>query len=283
MYDIMRKSKKGVVFFVILVTILAVSGIPVVAADTVFDPNHTSYNNVMRKTVKDGLVDYAGLKRDHEMLDSYLTGLSKVKQREFKSWDENKQLGYLINLYNATTLKLIIDNYPVKSIKDIGSFFKGPWKQPVVKLFGKSITLNTLEHKIIRVDYNEPRIHVALVCAAKGCPPLRNEAYTGEKLNSQLDDQVKVFLNNPVTFRIDQQNSTVYISPIFKWYGEDFIKKFTPKAGFGGLNKTEQAVLNFSSRYLSEVDKKYLAAGGYSVKYLDYDWSLNEQHPKTKR
>lgn len=253
------------------------------AAEQVFDPNHTLYDNALNEFVKEGLVDYAELNRNPHSLNRYLTDLSQVKEPVFKSWEGNQQLAYLINLYNAATLKLIVDYYPVKSIKDIGGFFKGPWGQPVVKLFEDTITLNTLEHKIIRKNYNEPRIHVALVCAAKGCPPLRSEAYTGEKLNRQLENQSKVFLDSHKGMQINRQNRVVYLSPIFKWYGKDFVNKYTPESGFKGFNRTEQAVLNFCSEYLSEEDHKYLQTAGYSVENLDYDWSLNEQYPNTKR
>jgi hypothetical protein len=256
---------------------------PVLATNEGFDLNHSVYDSVLKGFVKGGLVDYAELKKNPHSLNRYLTDLSQVKEPVFKGWEKNQQLAYLINLYNAATLKLIIDNYPVESIKDIGGFFKGPWGQPVVTLFGKSIALNTLEHKVIRIDYDEPRVHLALVCAAKGCPPLRSEAYMAEKLDAQLDDQARLFLSNPPKFRIDRPNNMVYLSPIFKWYGKDFISRFTPKIGFKKLNKTERAVLYYCSRYLSKADQKYLAEGGYSVKYLNYDWSLNEWHLKTKQ
>jgi len=154
------------------------------------------------------------------------------------------------------------------------------WDRKTFVVLGKKMTLDAIEHKRLRKEFDEPRIHVSLVCAAMGCPPLRSEAYTSEKLNAQLDDQAKVFLKNPIKFRIDRQDSTIYLSPIFKWYGEDFVDKFTPEAGLDGLNKTERAVLNFCSRHLSDADQKYLAAGGYSVRYLDYNWSLNEKKVK---
>jgi len=154
---------------------------------------------------------------------------------------------------------------------------KGPWDQPVVRLFGNTITLNTLEHGILRKQYNEPRLHMALVCAAKGCPPLRSEAFTGERLNEQLDDQARRFPGNPLAFRIDRRNEVVYFSSIFKWYGDDFRARYAPTTGFIGLNETRRAIANFCSRYLSDADRKYLEAGGYAVKFLDYDWSLNER------
>ncbi|MBW6487244.1 MAG: DUF547 domain-containing protein [Syntrophobacterales bacterium] len=147
----------------------------------------------------------------------------------------------------------------------------------MVRLFGNTITLNTLEHGILRKQYNEPRLHMALVCAAKGCPPLRSEAFTGERLNEQLDDQARRFPGNPLAFRIDRRNEVVYFSSIFKWYGDDFRARYAPTTGFIGLNETRRAIANFCSRYLSDADRKYLEAGGYAVKFLDYDWSLNER------
>jgi hypothetical protein len=143
-------------------------------------------------------------------------------------------------------------------------------------LFGNIITLNVLEHGILRKQYIEPRLHMALVCAAKGCPPLRSEAYAAERLNEQLDDQAIRFLGNPAALRIDRGNGVVYLSSIFKWYGDDFRARYAPTAGFAGLNETNRAVANFCARYLSDAGRKFLEAGGYAVKFIDYDWSLNE-------
>lgn len=240
-----------------------------------FDHTHHLYERVVKEYVKGGMVDYAGMKANPGELDQYLAALARVKEAEFDSWSESRKLAYLINLYNAATLRLILDEYPLKSIKDIGNFFKGPWDQPVVPLFGETITLDTLEHDILRKDFSEPRIHMALVCAAMGCPPLRSEAYTAANLDTQLDDQAVQFLNNPIKFRIDRQKNEVRLSPIFKWYGDDFIEKYTPSDGYEKLNKKERAVLHFCSAYLRSEDKLYVKSHRYSVKYLDYDWSLN--------
>ncbi len=215
---------------------------------------HADYEKVLKAYVADGKVDYAGLKKDRAQLDGYLSRLIRVKKREFSSWSRDARLAYLTNLYNVATLRLIIDHYPVKSIKDIGSFFKGPWDQPVVSLFGKNITLNNLEHDIIRKEYKEPRIHMALVCAAKGCPPLRSEAYTADRLDSQLDDQSKTYLSSPKGMRIDRSKGKVYLSSIFKWYGDDFISVTVFAEKHSGKN----------------ID-------GFSVRWLDYDWSLNDK------
>lgn len=265
--------------FILLVALLAPS-MRAGAAANGFDHAHTLYDGVVKRNVTDGKVNYAALKADSKALDQYLANVAAVPEAQFKSWDETRRLAFLVNLYNAATLRLILDHYPPKSIKDIGSFFKGPWDQPVVRLFGNTITLNTLEHEMLRKQYQEPRLHMALVCAAKGCPPLRSEAYTAERLNEQLDDQSRRYLASAAGLRIDRTNHEVHLSAIFKWYGGDFSRKYAPSTGFTGLNKTERAVANFCARYLPAADRKFLEAGGYAVKFLDYDWSLNEQKEK---
>lgn len=262
----------------LLAFLLVAAALPAAAQD--FDHTHRLYDSVVNTFVLEGWVDYRGLKANPGKLNQYLAGPAQVSEKQFNAWNEARQLAFLINLYNARTLLLILDHYPVKSIKDIGSIFKGPWDQPVVRLFGRTITLDILEHEILRKKYSEPRIHLALVCAAKGCPPLRSEAYTAENLDAQLDDQARQFLANPIKFRIDRLKRVVHLSPIFKWYGGDFRGKYAPISGFSGLNENERAVINFCGRYLSPNDRAYLAAGGYSVDFLDYDWSLNERHVK---
>ena len=202
---------------------------------------------------------------------------ARIRLQQGETVHESHRLAFLINLYNASTLKLIVDHYPVQSIKDIGRFFKGPWDQPVVRLFGKSVTLNHLEHDILRKQYSEPRIHMVLVCAAKGCPLLLGMAYTADKLDEQLSGQSRRYLLSPAGLSIDREKKVVYFSSIFKWYGEDFVSRHSPTTGFTGLDKAERAVANFCSVYLDSADRDYLTAGGYSVKHLDYDWSLNEK------
>lgn len=220
---------------------------------------HTSYDALLQEQVTaEGMVNYKALTRSPETLNAYLEQLSKVTPAAYKSWDQERQLAFLINLYNAATLKLIVDHYPVKSIKDIGGWIKGPWKQEVVPYLGQTITLNHLEHEIIRKEFTKvPEIHFALVCAAMGCPPLRPEAYTGEKLNAQLADQKKIFLANAEKNRRDAKQKRLYISPIFKWYGEDF------EAASGSV----QAYL---SSAWPEVNQDW------DIQYTSYDWSLNK-------
>ena len=227
-----------------------------------FGQTHALFTSVLTNYVKDARVDYAALKAQPQDLTRYLDQVAAVSKAEFKKWSEPEQIAFLANAYNAYTLRLIIDHYPLKSIKDIGSFFQGPWDQPVVRLFGETITLNTLEHKILRVDYAEPRLHFALVCAAKGCPPLRNEAYVGVRLNEQLNDQGKQFLAEAAKNRVEAAEHTVYLSPIFKCYAGDFEKK-------------SGSVLAALKPYWPA--KPVAGYEEFEIRYTGYDWSLNEQ------
>ncbi len=229
-----------------------------------FDHNHATLDDLLHQQVRDGWVNYAALKVTPQPLDRYLDSVAAVSERDFATWPEKDRLAFLINLYNAATLKLIVDHYPVKSIKDIGGFFSGPWKQKVVRLFGNIITLDDLEHGIIRKDYREPRAHFALVCAARGCPPLCAEAYTGTRLETQLDDQGRVFLAQTAKNRVDAATHTVWLSPIFKWFAEDF------EAAAG-------SALKFVTPFFSEEERRTLVSGDFKVDYTTYDWSLNDQ------
>ena len=187
-----------------------------------FDHSHALFATVLEKYVSDGAVDYKGLKADVDGLKSYLDGLAAVPEATFNDWSRPDQLAFLLNVYNAATLQLVIEHYPVTSIKDIGSSFKSPWRLPWVRLFGRTITLDTLEHRIIRPRFHDPAVHFALVCAAKGCPPLRSEPFVGSRLKEQFTDQARSFLAQSGKNRVDPPRHTVYLSPIFKWYREDF-------------------------------------------------------------
>jgi hypothetical protein len=238
-------------------------GVAVLAQAAPFDQTHPLLAKTLKAYVKDALVDYTALKANRQDLDRYLGEVAAVAEPDFKQWSEQQRLAFLINAYNAYTLQLIIDHYPVKSIKDIGGWVKGPWDQPVVRLFGRALTLNDLEHKILRVEYAEPRIHVALVCAARGCPPLRSEAYVADRLDAQLDDQARQFLATANKNRVDAGERVFYLSPLFKWYGADFEKK-------------SGSVLAALKPYWPKEAAAALAKDGFKIRYTDYDWALNQ-------
>jgi len=150
--------------------LIACSETVVPTSDAAFDHSHAQLDAALKKHVANGMVDYAGLKKDRAGLDSYIESTSLVSQSAFDGWSQGQQLAFLINVYNAETLQLILDNYPVKSIKDIGNFISSAQDKTVVKLFGKETTLNYVEHDLLRAKYSEPRIHFSIVCAAISCP-----------------------------------------------------------------------------------------------------------------
>jgi hypothetical protein len=184
-----------------------------------------------------------------------VASLSSLKTREDK-------LSFWINVYNIMAAKMVLDNYPLESIKDAGSLFTAVWKKPVGTVAGKTRTLNEIEHEILR-KMDEPRIHVAIVCASVSCPDLRSEAYTPEQLHAQLDDQVTSFLANADKgLRVDEEKKKVYLSSIFDWFEDDFEDK-------GG-------VVTFLTPYAPQSRQGKLSSHKLKIDYLDYNWKLNE-------
>ena len=204
-------------------------------------------------------VDYKKLGKD-PAYTKLVNDLETVSLSTLKTQEE--KLAFWINVYNIMAAKMVLDNYPVKSIKDAGSLFTAVWKKPVGVVAGKERTLNEIEHEILR-KMGEPRIHVAIVCASVSCPDLRKEAYTADKLNSQLDDQLTLFLaNSKKGLTVDEKKGYVYVSSIFKWFEEDFNAK-------GGVRP-------FIAPYSPEPLQAEVKNDKLTVYYLDYDWDLNE-------
>ncbi len=223
-----------------------------------FDHTHAEFNEVLGKFVNTkGMVDYPGLKAYRSKLDHYLKETGAISESEFNGWTRDQRLAFLINVYNAETLQLIIDNYPVKSIKKIGSLFGQPWDVESVTLFGKKTTLNTIEHKILRPKYQEPRVHFVIVCAAMGCPPLYNKAFVPENLDDQLNARGRYFLSQKSKNKLD--GNTLYLSPIFDWFAEDFTENGSIQDFVAPLFPTD------------------LKGKKLKIKYTSYDWSLNQQ------
>lgn len=224
-----------------------------------FDQSHAKFTQVLKENVKGENVNYAALKKSPNKLGSYIEDLAAVGKSEYRKWSDNQKMAYLINLYNAATLKLIIDEYPLKSIRDISS----PWKQNRVMLFGKYVSLDHIEHDILRKDFSDPRIHFGVNCASIGCPALRNEAFRADKLDAQLNEQARKFLRDTSKNRVDQKSGTLYLSSIFDWFKGDFVDKS------GSVEK-------FIAPYLSGSDRKAVESGNLKVKYTNYDWNLNK-------
>jgi hypothetical protein len=224
-------------------------------------PAHTVFDQLLKKYVsKNGNVNYKEFITDTVALNQYLNLLSKNPPNE-KTWTKQEQMAYWINAYNAFTIKLITKHYPIKSIKDIGSsiqipFVNTPWDIKFITIGKEKMDLNTIEHGKLRKQFDDPRIHMALVCASKSCPMLLNEAYQSAKLEEQLTKQTKAFLADP--FRNKISANSAQISSIFKWYSMDF-------------NKNGGSVRDFINKY-SAIKIKSEA----KISYLEYDWGLNE-------
>lgn len=217
-------------------------------------------------------VDYRALQADRQTLTAYLDSLAAIGRQEFDGWDSDEQLAFLINAYNAWTVDLILSRYPaIDSIRDIGFLPNAAWRRDIVQLFGGQVSLDHVEHELIRGSgrYQEPRIHFAVNCAAIGCPALRAEAYTGGRLEAQLEDSTRLFLADEDRNYIE--GSTAYISEIFDWYEEDFQK------GWLGVN----SVSEFLARYphalkMDNATRQSMQAGEIRISHLDYDWGLND-------
>lgn len=241
------------------------------------DFDHSNWDALLHKhvLVNEGgrvtQVDYAGMSEDSSALDSYLAAAAAVGKLTFDNWSQEAQLAFLINVYNAATVALILTEYPaLDSIRDLGSFLRSPWSSPIVSLFGEKVSLDTIEHDMIRGwnIYNEPRIHFAVNCAAVGCPPLRAEAYIGEKLTRQLDDNTRLFLSDRPRNYLDGKR--LHVSKIFDWYAEDFNR------GWQGIDSLEEFLALYSEALgMTAEQQAALLKGELSIRYLRYDWGLN--------
>ena len=225
-------------------------------------PSHEIFDKLLKKNVTaDGKVNYKAFVKDSIELNKYLLLVSANPPDE-KTWSRYEQMSYWINAYNAHTIKLIIKYYPIKSIKDIGSsiqipFVSTPWDIKFIMIGKEKMDLNNIEHGNLRKKFDDPRVHMALVCASKSCPILLNEAYDPKRLDDQFAKQTKAFLADP--FRNKMSADKPQLSMLFKWYGMDF-------------NKNGGSVRDFINKY-SDIKIKPEA----KISHVDYDWSLNEQ------
>ena len=221
------------------------------------DIDNRIYASLLKKHVKNKKVNYDGFKKDEKRLDEYLDILSHT---DVKSLSGNNLFAFYINAYNAFTIKLILTKYPgINSIKEIGGFFSNPWNIKFILLQKRTVSLDHIEHDILRPKFKDPRVHFAINCASKSCPRLLNEPYEGRILETQLDTQARKFINDKKNTFI--KGDTLFISKIFKWFKKDF---------------SDNPVL-FIKRYAATELKEQLNSYGENIKlqYLTYDWSLN--------
>lgn len=267
--------------------LLAAALLPAVPALAQTDHAHKAWDVLVKKHViplqggKASQVRYAGFKQDEAALKGYTEALSRVGEAEFKAFSKPQQMAFLINAYNAFTVQLILTRYPdLKSIRDLGGTFSSPWKQKFFKLLGQDAWLDQIEHEMLRKKgvYDEPRVHFAVNCASIGCPALREEAFTADKLDAQLEEQALRFLSDRSRNRYNAQRESLEVSKIFDWFKEDW------QSGYKGIGK-EQAPVTSREQYFGKYAKlltekpdeqKMVAEGKAELRFLDYDWNLND-------
>ena len=216
--------------------------------ETTNTPNHDEWNSILKSNVtSSGKVNYVSMKTKLSNIETYITNLESLSDQS--TWSKNEKLAYWINLYNAATVRLIIQNYPTTSITSLNG--GKPWDKKVVTISGKSYTLNQIENDIIRPRFKEPRIHFAVNCAAVSCPKIMNSAFTADKLNYQLTKQAKAFINGS---KNSINENSVEISKIFEWYAVDFGSSIIEY-----LNKYSTTQINSEA----------------TIGYKEYNWNLN--------
>jgi Protein of unknown function, DUF547 len=250
-----------------------------------FDHNYAAYDAQLKKHVKwlpdnkQSRVNYKGFASERAELAKTLDAFSAVTPAQFNAFNKEQQMAFLINAYNAFTIEMILTKYPdVKSIKDLGSTFSSPWKKSFFKLLGEERNLDWIEHdklrptgkNIINGGYQDPRIHVAIVCASIGCPALPPEAFTAGKLDAQLDAGMARFVGDKTRNRF--ADGKLQVSSIFKWFKDDFEK------GYKGFGKVEDVFAKYADAMSSDAAAQaQIRTKTVSISHLDYDWSLNDQ------
>lgn len=249
-------------------------------AEAGFDHRHAAWDALLRQHVvlaADGnasTLRYAAIRLQRDALKACLDRLSAVTASTYEAWTRAQQLAFLVNAYNAFTVELVLSRYPdLESIKDLGSLLQSPWKKRFFTLLGKERSLDDVEHGLIRAPgvFDDPRIHVAVVCASIGCPMLRNEAWVAERLDAQFDDSLRRFLSDRTRNRFDPATGTLSVSRIFDWYRKDF------EQGHRGIASLQDLFARHAEALASTpTAQSDIRAGRYRLAFLAYDWALND-------
>ena len=241
-----------------------------------FDHQYAAWDAMLKKHVKwlpdnkQSRVNYKGFAAERADLKKQLDAFSAVPRADFDKWSRPQQMAFLINAYNAFTIEHILSKYPnLKSIKDLGSIVSSAWKKKFFTLLGEERHLDWIEHEQLRPRYSEPRVHVAVNCAAIGCPALPPEAFTAARLDAQLEEGMVRFMGDATRNRM--ADGKVEVSQIFKWFREDFEK------GHKGFSKLEDVFAKYADQLAdAPADREKLRAKTVAVSHLEYDWSLND-------
>lgn len=256
-----------------------------------FDHSHAAWDSLLQEYVKEGWVDYSGLLQDRARLDAYLRTMAEVSQAEYDTWSDEQIIAFWVNAYNAFAVQLVLDHYPIKasflkrfvfpsnSIWHIDNVWEGP-KQTFV---GRQLSLDGIEKGILLTEYDEPRIHFVVNCASVGCPHLLDEAYTAEKLEAQMTQQTRFFLKSETHgLRMEPARNRLYLSSLFDWY----IGDYRPSPDYGPVPQVatkgaNEPVIAFIAQFIEdEATRRQLIERDWSVRYLDYDWHLNDANDR---
>lgn len=261
-------------------SLLALAAICLSLSASALDHSHKAWDDLLKKHVRPinngnaSQVSYAALAKDHAALKVVMDEYQKVTRAEFDGWTKPQQQAFLINAYNAFTIEKVLKRYPdIKSIRDYGTVFGNPWKDKFFTLFGQPSFLDQIEHETLRKEgvYDEPRVHVAVVCASIGCPMLRNEAFTAERLEAQLEDGMRRFLSDRSRNRYNPQSKKLEVSRIFDWYGRDFEK------GHKGYTSLKATLAKYADQLADKPeDRTAVREQKADVTFLEYDWTLND-------
>lgn len=254
-------------------------------ADVTLPFDHSEWDQFLKKFVNEkGEVNYRAAQKDPALLNAYLEKLKSFSAKAFSNWPREERIALLINAYNASVIKSILDHYPIKSVMNI----PGGWEQAVVQIGSFSFqpasqeashtySLNQIEHQMLRRGFRDEKILFALSQGAKSSSPLRPEAYTGPKLEGQLYLATRQFANDSTRNRVESGQKKIVLARLFQWYGADFLVNWGKYPGENKWDPNEMAVLSFFAHYLDDPKKvEFLREGKYKVKYEVFDWQLND-------
>lgn len=276
---------------VVVACVLASGSSP--AWSQAFDHGYAAWSALLAKHVvlreggKSSQLDYAGMARERAALKSWLASLEAVTEAQFAAWSRPERMAFLVNAYNGFTVELILTQYPRhKSIRDYGSLLTNSWKQKFFRLFGREQTLDGIEHDMLRAPgaYEDVRLHFAVNCASIGCPMLREEAYVAARLDAQLEQQAQRFLSDRSRNRFDAKGGALELSRIFDWYGKDWDKGWRGVAGGAPVTSLAAWLGRHAALLADSAEQRQLVAEGRApIRFIEYDWALNDVIREVRR
>jgi len=293
-------AKKFIIWAIVLASLVFIAGCPEPPSESVKPaepppppppiPNvsfHDKCAEILGTYVNDkGIVDYKTLSRKKMSLKQLLDEFAKLDPNEYNSWTREDKIAFWINAYNIKMIDIIVENYPIESTRILRIFWppdsirhiKGIWDEYKFIVMNEEFTLKEIERRFFRKEFDEPRAFLAISQASLSSPTLRNEPYYGKRLYEQLEEQCKEFFSSPLAFKIDREEQTIHLSAILQpaWFGKDFINKYGTDKKFKDHPQAVRAVLNFAINYIPQQDVTFLEIENYSIKYIKYNWRLNQ-------